>query len=268
MTRISGSFIIFIIGITAFALVFTGNVFNRQYKLTEDNYKYALVAATRDATAVMVEVKAQDAVNLGYEGYAVDNKNIVIDYKGVLERFYNTLWYNLGLYGDTSAQNAFKMHIPIKGVVGNQAVYVALWNDTWLPPKPYTYFDKDRKIIYNYTLGDDVWYYDTVTGAQGWKKVADVQPPSPVNFTPKSWKQYIIMETINQTFTEVASSELNMNAYNQGKGIGFMLPHGQNDTQNIIDHPGVFALLDGVMIGFKNEPLRTFSFAGAQLMGK
>ena len=115
-------------------------------------------------------------------------------------------------------------------------------------------------------MTDKVWYYNVNTGVKQWNLINNI--PSPASgFTHKDWKQYVIMETINKAFTDVSSSELNLNAYNQGVGFRFVLPHIDKfyNKENIIDRPGFFALLDGVMIGFKNDRLRTFSFAGSQI---
>lgn len=233
------------------------------YHEIRDDYIQALNKATWDATAVLIETRREDAANLMYEGYDKDVENLIPDYNKILDRFYNTLWLNLGLYDDITEQKAFRQNIAFKGIVANQSVSICLWSDTWMPPRPYSYYDKAGRILYNYTLGDDVQYFNYSTGAKGWDNIDNL--PSPVTkFTHRQWKQMVIMDTINKAFSEVASSELSLQALNQHKGVRFMLPQMENSEDNVITSPGVFAVIDGVTIGYQ-APLRTFSFAGAQM---
>lgn len=247
-------FMITIIFVTAVSL---------NYYETKDDYVQALNKATWDATAVLIETRKEGAANLTYEGYSKDEKDLIIDYDKILDRFYSTLWLNLDLYDDTTAQNAFKSNIAFKGIVGNTAVSICLWSDTWIPPKPYSYYDNTGRILYNYTLGDDVQYFNYATGARGWSKIDSLPSPA-AGFTHRQWKQMVIMDTINKAFSEVASSELSLQALSRHKGVKFLLPQVESSEDNVITSPGVFAVIDGVTIGYE-APMRTFSFAGAQM---
>lgn len=260
--------------LTTFSLWLLHFMLETRYENTKTKYKQALARATQDATTVMLNRRDEDAVNHTYEGYEVDRKAVPIDHQEVLDQFYNTLWYNLGLYGRLEEQNAFKMNIPVKGVVANDGIYISMYNDAWLPGSPYVYYDRTAEGIYYFTLGEEVTYFDISTGQEEELTLDMLMPPS-TDMTIETFRDTIVMGTINQALTEAASSRQNLTAQNWGRGIEFLLPafdyntsngtHTYNSRGNSIQSPGVFAILDGVQIGIQHKPLRLASFGGAQL---
>lgn len=263
MNHISKSILAFTL-ITIFSLLLMARIYETNYKRTVNSYLNALRTATNDATTYLRENRKKETFNYGYDGFEIDKKEIPVDFQGTIDRFYRSLFENLDIQKEKQA--AFKMHIPIKGIAGYKEVYICTWDDVWLPPRPYSYFNKDDNAIYNYTLGEEIWYFNTITGDKGWKKLSDI--PSPTSkMSHEEFKNYVIMKTINDYFTAVASSDLSLEANNQKKGIEFILPHADDyySYGNIIDNVGAFALIDGVTIGLNNQPLRLASFGGAQL---
>ncbi len=258
--------LVFMFGITFFALIFIGSVYSKYYMNTKINYENALAMATRDSTIVMQELKKEASVNTNYDGY-LNKENIVnIDYEQILQRFYKTLFYNIGIYGDEGAEKEFRARIPFKGIVSNDALHISLWNDNWLPPIPFKYFDSGNNKIYFYSLNDYVKYYDIETGETYEGDVSRTLSPVE-DFSHVEFKKYVIMETINSSFTEIASTDFNITTMNLGKGVRFTLPHLDylNYNDNAIEHPGVFAYIDAVEIGIRRKPFRAFSFGGSQM---
>ncbi|WP_202707675.1 hypothetical protein [Sporosalibacterium faouarense] len=241
---------------------------------TVDMYEYALTQATSDATLVVREDRNEDGSNSNYGGFEKGEEKINIDYKGALKSFYNTIFYNLGISTNIEAKNAFRSHIPIKGVVGYDNIVICTYNDIWLPPESYSYFDKDRDLIYRFTLGEVVYVYDINTGTDT-KETLDSLIQITTDMTNKQLKNYVVMETINKALTKAASSELNYTSLNLMKGVVFNLVHFDheviggrdiyNSEGNIIDSPGFFAMIDGIAVGLNSERIRLASFGGAKM---
>lgn len=273
MIRISVGNLIFTIGVVLFVICFS----NLAYKITRqdkiETYSEALTTATRDATMLLIDIESEDAINTTYEGYMLEPEDVPVDYEGVLDQFYKSLWINLGIEGERE-KAVFKGYIPLKGVVGYSSLRICSWNDVWYPPVPYVYYDDSSDVLYMFTLGDKVWYREEYTGATGWVDISSVPIPSS-EFTPKAFRDYIIMRTINEELSKLASSELNIVSRNNYRGVKFMLPrfdtrnagNGEDyyNWGNIFEEPGVFAMIDGVMVGLDRKPISLASFGGAEL---
>lgn len=192
----------------------------------------------------------------------------MVNHKKTLDRFYESLWYNLGFYGDEVKQNAFKMHIPVKAMMGYDALYVATWDDQWLPPIPYAYCDRNMNGIYYLTLGED------------YKYVAAVQsdtPPPKKPFPPEGsefgsfeeWRQHVIIDTINKALSDVAASDLNLNAANEKRGTKFVIPYEEISLEEEKEiTPRFFAFIDGVPVGFESRGIESFGIGKAKVKRK
>lgn len=127
----------------------------------KQSYTLAMESAVDDAMDGIVESDSGDAISL--------NKQFLLD------RFFHTLFINLGCTADTVKQNAIKAYIPIVLLVDTDGYYI-YYSDTasgsdgetiiaknWTDKLTFTYVEENGGRIFNFTLGDVVNVYDPNT---------------------------------------------------------------------------------------------------------
>jgi hypothetical protein len=111
-----------------------------------------------------------------------------------LDRFYKTIYVNMNIQHDKVAQDAMKVHMPVQIVVANDGYYVHAWEEginingtgkseifeEWLPKKYYSYYS--GYLIINFTLDDNVFIYNTVSGKSWTGCVRDIPRDTSINY--------------------------------------------------------------------------------------
>ena len=124
----------------------------------KQSYSHAMETAVDDAMESAVESDHGDDVDL--------NKDHIID------KFYHTLFINLGCPNDTIKQNAVKAYIPVTVLVARDGFYVnysttvttsngdKIITKNWSKKIPFTYTEANSGRVFTFSLDDNIKIYD------------------------------------------------------------------------------------------------------------
>ncbi len=189
----------------------------------------------------------------------------------VLERFYNTLYLNLGIEGDVMKQEAYKSYIKAVFLVDydginsyselpsvtNEYVFEKQWNTK----VPFTRMYGD--FLINYTVTDNVQVYNVKTGATyiaDYRELAflDIEHFQNDDIFQRE-KSLVITATITQEINETISE------YNQNVSYDLMLPLiDEASFNNKINDISMFVFVDNIPIVF-GEKYSYYCFGGGRL---
>ena len=129
----------------------------------KQSYSNAMETAIDDAMESAVESDHGDDVDL--------NKDHIID------KFYHTLFINLGCPNDTIKQNAVKAYIPVTVLVARDGFYVnysttvttsngdKIITKNWSKKIPFTYTEANSGRVFTFSLDDNIKIYDPHTNS-------------------------------------------------------------------------------------------------------
>ncbi|HHV30725.1 MAG TPA: hypothetical protein GXX73_14310 [Clostridium sp.] len=238
-------------------------------------YEQALRIASEDATKALLTGTYED-------GETIEDKlkNPNLDF--ALDRFNETLYINLNLKGDKAGQEALKSFLPIKLVVAYDGYYLNVWEnvidntgkeqvvDTWLPKKPFVYYEEGTNLIFNFTITDYVSIYDVSTGTYSEGKIADMEllyPTSAIlkNINFDNVRRQTIVESINDDL-ELYSMKYNYLARKFGFGYKFLIPIvSEDDWNNTIDGITFMAFLQGMPVPNLDTQINTYAFCASSM---
>lgn len=252
-----------------------------QGEFLKSRYSEILAIATEDATLALLEPEKSEAAEIVREGYARGVNEIEPNLNKALDRFYKTMYINMGIEEDRIAQEGFKVYLPIKVVVGYDGYYVHSWYDVfnkdsgknemvemWFPKKPYTYYDSQNKLVVNFTLENKVKVYNITNGKweEGLKE--DLRVKYPGTLFSDAYFENIRNQTIIsgiQKDLEYYTAKYNYVAkqYNLA-GYTFNIPYiSKDEWLNTIKGVCFIAFLQGLPIGSENYD--TFGFGGTRI---
>ncbi|NJD02365.1 MAG: hypothetical protein FIA99_07170 [Ruminiclostridium sp.] len=244
-------------------------------------YNEVMFTATEDATMSLLQPDSnttEDILKLGYDKrYMEVNPNL----DRAIERFYETLYENMGIENDKVAQDAFKMHVPVKVVIAYDGYYVNSWHEVynsstgknellemWSPKKPYSYYDVHDKLVVNFTLDDLVYIYNLQTGAMQSERRAQLS----ASYPGALFSQTSFDNVRRQTIVECIQKELgyysvryNNIAKQLGLGYIYSIPLIPEDAwSNTIKSTCFIAFLQGLPVGAQSY--NTYGFGGARVV--
>jgi len=238
------------------------------------DYSFALRTATQDATYILRNL---EDINQSYEGNKVEFQDLSIDFRKAEDRFYKTLYKNLGVAKKSDLRMFSNMNIPLVGVVGYTNVFGKLSDGTYTFPMGYTYYDKAQKRTLNFTLGDNVIIKHDNAPVEEIKDLSAIGELSN-QMTNKEFRNYIIIETINKFLAMFSTDQYNLVSRNLYKGLEFDLAHADYTSNKksyskksaVIDGVGFFAVIDTFTGTYSNKKryMRIFSFGGSELLLK
>lgn len=244
-------------------------------------YNEIMYVASEDATMSLLD-QGSISKSVDFDEAYKHSKNLQLNINQAVERFYETVYMNLGIKDDKVAQDALKIHLPVQMVVGYDGLYIHTWENVyntetssfevkeiWLPKFFYSYYDSEFGLIVNFTLDDYVYVYNSTAGAWEEGSRADMYSKYPgtlfanVNFD-NIRRQNII--TLIQDRLEFYTARYNSIAQNYGKGYMFNVPMIDNDTwNNTINDVCFISFLQGLVIPGTDESYSTYGFGGTRL---
>lgn len=241
------------------------NVSYSTYKKIELNR--ILDTAVEDATSDLVEVG--------------EDKRIIINKEKAVSTFFNSLYLNFDIVGDSVSQRRIDGYIPAIVVVDYDGYHI-LSNETytnsegykeikqvWKPKRMYSY--SDSKYVYSFTLDDLVTVYDIDNKVFYKGKFADIKSKvrSKVFEDDKTFDQ-----VRRRTIIESIKKDINyyINKHNEiarqfAITYHFTLPVIEDeDWYKTIDDVGILAFFQGLPIGVGNERFNSFAVGGARIV--
>jgi hypothetical protein len=244
-------------------------------------YDEILFTATEDASLCLLQPEdniSEDILKLGYDKkYMEINPNL----GRALDRFYETLYENMGIENDKVAQDAFKMYVPVKIVAAYDGYYINAWQDVynssigqteilemWSPKKPYSYYDSHNGLVVNFTLDDFVYIYNIHTGEAQSGRMSTFSTVYPgLLFTPEHFdniRRQTIVENIRREL-EYYSEKYNSITKQLGLGYVYNMPLIKDDDwNNTIKGTCFIAFLQGIPVGIGSY--NTFGFGGTKIV--
>lgn len=243
-------------------------------------YSEIMFAATEDASLALFEPDSaisEDRLSAGYDRKVME---LQPNLEKALSRFYETLYANMGIENDPVGQDAFKMYTPVKMAVAYDGFFVNAWQEVfnsstgrkeilemWSLKKPYIYYDKQFKLVVNFTLDDRIYVYNTQTG--NWEEGR--QQEFYTKYTGNLFSPSNFDNVRRQTIIEALQRELacltvkyNNIAKQNGFGYYYNIPIIDNDAwNNTIKDVCFIAFLQGLPIGM--ESYNTFGAGGTRI---
>lgn len=141
------------------------------------DYNEAVDNAASDAAKALLIADTNDSHEVIENGNKEDFQETDLNLNAGLNRFYRSLYLNLGIQRDTSQQQTLFNKLPIIVAAGYDGYYIHTWQEIkingktkivndWTDEKKYLLYDKKDNIKINYTLGDYVYIEDMTTKQQ------------------------------------------------------------------------------------------------------
>jgi hypothetical protein len=238
-------------------------------------YSEMMNTASEDAALAMLEQKSGSGLQMILDGYKKNPKEIEPNLDKALERFYRSIYVNLGIDEDKVAQDAFKQFLPVQVIVAYEGYYIhTLENafnissgrnentELWLPKKPYSYYDSGGNRIFNFTLDNHVHVYDCSTGAG-----SEGDGSTMLSNFDTIRRQTIVSQI--QKDLEYYTARANFVSKTYGKGYVYNIPYIPDDTwHNTIDDVCFMSFLQGMALPGTDEAFNTFGAGGTRVMLK
>ena len=134
----------------------------------KEQYDEVMVNATSDATKQLIYAKDSYSLETMADGDKLNFQTVNLNLDKSLDRFYKTLWINLGIENDKVAQQSMLYKLPIILVTGYDGYYINYWNSNgrgkeWSKKTLYSTVDEEDKLVVNFTLDDYVTVKDLQT---------------------------------------------------------------------------------------------------------
>ena len=127
----------------------------------------AMSVASEDATAVLAE-NIEDVEEGEYdEDDEIPNGEDIsfptLNKEEAIDRFYQSVYACLGITQDKVSQMSLESFLPIQMIIDYDGIYVHSKGE-WSMKYPFTYYDKNSKLVFAITLTDYIHIYDLSTG--------------------------------------------------------------------------------------------------------
>jgi hypothetical protein len=277
MKIISWSLVLVVI---MFPLFFKNNVRVLEQERTQEKivlYDGAVRTAVQDA-AFALQLNENQNMESGYASVkrVRANKELAVD------AFYETLFNNIGVRDDETAQGVLKTYIPLIAVVDYDGLWVYT-NETfrngrgenvnkqvWNSKKPFAYADGQGNSL-SFTLDDYVYAYDAETKTWFEGTRADVAVLTGHRITLLD-DQELFEHVRRTTIISVLQDNLAyyINSYNEyarklGITYTFTLPRvEQEEWNNTINDIGVISFIQGVPVGLNRY--NSYALGGSRLI--
>lgn len=240
-------------------------------------YDGALRAAVQDAAFAL---KLNEDQNL--ENRHDSTKRIRANKERAVEAFYETMFNNIGIRDDITAQGLLKTYIPVLAVID----YDGLWlytnemirnaegeqenRQVWKAKKPFAYAD-DQGNSFSFTLDDDVYVYDAA--AQAWFTGSREEVAMLTDHRILLLDDPDMFDQVRRTtITSVVQGNLEhfINAYNGytrrlGITYTFTLPRvEQEEWNNTVNDIGVLSFIQGVPVGL--HTYNNYALGGSRMV--
>ncbi|MDP4095285.1 hypothetical protein OIN60_00570 [Paenibacillus sp. P96] len=240
-------------------------------------YDGAVRTAVQDAAFALQLNESQD-MESSYDFV----KRIRANKELAVEAFYETLFNNVGIRDDETAQGMLKTYIPLIAVVDYDGLWVYT-NETfrnergenvnkqvWKARKPFAYVD-DQGNSLSFTLDDYVYVYDAA--AQIWFEGTRADVSLLTSHRIALLEDQELFEQVRRT-TIISVLQDNLayytNSYNEyvrnlGITYTFTLPHvDQEEWNNTINDVGVISFIQGVPVGLNRY--NSYALGGSRLI--
>lgn len=273
--------IIATIVISSAALPFTIKQ-NRNIEAEQLKVKYSEIVdnAVKDASKCLINTMDTTSAETFSVGDKVNYKTAPLNLDKALWRFYQTMYINMGIENDYSAQQVFFDKVPIKVAVGYDGYNINAWTEIydstlgknkvvemWQDKKNYTLFDDTNRLQIDFTLDENVYVTNKDTGVKtfGNYKNYTTQYPAVLSFTDKfdSIRRQIIVNSIMNDL-KYNTERNNLIAIKNGWQYDFKLPYIDNTSINDI---GFIAFLQGLPLN-GIDYYNTYGFGEAKIVRK
>ena len=247
-------------------------------------YTNIINSAINDATYAMKTVEGEEQdVDYGYSG--ISGKKVAVNARVAIDTFYNSLYDNFEIKGDSTAEAYIKSHIPAIGIIDYNGVYIySIENYTNVANngteseaidymlKPKRYFTYSYKIVDGQAVEADdmsgaitvIFTMDDYIGVIGsdsvidWFYIEDNNNNGVLhNYSNASIRDTVIQHLKNkrqQVISDVVSEEMsfavsNHNLYSD-VDYEFVFPDiALSYWEEMISNVGIIAFLQGINIG-------------------
>jgi len=229
-------------------------------------YSKALDSAVDDGVINLVEV---------------DNKrNLILKKENAVDQFYQSLYANFGVIGNSAIESKLKGYIPIILVTDTDGFYIyysdiyeinneVLVVQRWSEKYPYVY--EQDNLIFNFTLGNYLTVYDKSTNSlyKGeYKDLVEVFPDSILaNFdTFDSLRRNTIISRIEESMNYYINNH-NLIAKQFGITYNFWLPQiDKTDWYRTIDDISMLVVFQGYPYNVANlDTFNRYTIGGARI---
>ncbi len=237
---------------TNLLILFCVIIFTFSVQLDNKNKKFNFVTQKKVETNNIIDKAVSDGLEGVTEGkgYGTD-----INKDRVLQRFYNTLFLNLGIENDEIKQGQVKQYIPVIALVDYDSLSIYTYVErkdnenireaVWLNPVPFTKVYGD--YIVNYSVTDMVQVYDVENNITYNDYYSNLN-----NFGIEHFQNQIDFEKEKHlVMTETITNKINgyINKYNNyNTGYNLMLPIESSEYTNMIKDVSLFVFVDGIPI--------------------
>ncbi|MCJ8012530.1 hypothetical protein MUG84_12395 [Paenibacillus sp. KQZ6P-2] len=243
----------------------------------EMKYVTALRTAVQDGASVLNTNEKQEWET----GYG-SSKFFRADKELAVAIFYRSLYANLGIEEDISAQQALDYYIPAIAVVDYDGYYIyadeefkgkdneTLIKHIWSPKKPYTYSDDSGNLV-RFTLDNAVEVYDhhSSNWIQGLQRELKDSTGVPLIAQSELFEQ-VRRSTIVRTIEDDLANVINRhNEYAAKNGVSydFTLPSITGEEwNNSINDIGLIAFIQGIPVG--KDYINNYALGGGRLVKK
>lgn len=273
--KITDYTILFIIIILPFVLIQnlrSDNIEETIYKKNQLNR--ALETSVQDGTA--------DLIQIGRDKKVYANKDRAVN------SFFNSLFINMNIFEDDTAQDLIKGYIPCIIVIDHDGYYVMNHQEytngdgykevkmTWNPKRYYSYKSNYSGLTIMFTLSNYITVYD------GWDNfyqgtldqiqdlIADGTLPSSDELMDDDYFEEVRKRCIVSYLMKDVNNSINSHnqvARDYGITYNFALPVIDKESwYRTIDDMGMLVFLQGLPIGVTNERFNSFSLGGARVV--
>ena len=252
----------------------------------KETYTNITYNSVEDAGSVLLSPTQQISIDEISEGYSTSTDQVSPNLDLALNRFYKTLYLNLGISNDKTMQDAYKLFVPLKLVVAYDGYYINAWSNVknistgkldiqeqWQSKKAYSYTDSKNNLLINFTLDDYVKVYELLTGKWNEGKRIDMQIKYPTcsiltNQHFDSFRRQIIISLIIKDLQFYSTRNSNL-AQRYGFKYNFNLSYLQNDDSfSTISNTCFIAFFQGLPIDGYYHELNTFAVGASKIIRK
>lgn len=171
------SSIVIIVFIVLFALFLPGKL-NQQALGRSEAFRARqneiLDNSCMDAAKELIKSKDSISIETIADGNKVNYETTNLNLDAALDRFYRSMYLNMGIQKDKPEQEALKGKVPIKIATGYDGYYINSWESTpdhkikevWSKKNTYTMIDKKNNLKISFTLDDYVYIEDKNTNTK------------------------------------------------------------------------------------------------------
>lgn len=208
------------------------------------------------------------------------DKDITINKDRAIETFFNSLFLNMDVVGDSIAQKKIVGYIPVIAVIDYNGFYILSSQEytatygykeikpVWKTKVPYSY--TDGSYVYSFTLDDYLEIYDIVNGNFHKGLYSDLKAVIPSDIIQKD---SLFQDVRRRTIIEALKREVNQGINNHnliarqfGITYSFSLPAIDNEEWNkTIDDVGMLVFFQGMPLGIGNERYNNYALGAARV---